>query len=209
VVIVTLGRRDLVNIFPYSDHPCVQKLAAAQDFDVECRNVRAALLEAVLPADSLLFCYKVTQFFIEVSQRGPQSWGHSGLHWENARAMLNHHGGTTMKRLAKGISTRLAENRAAPMIYLALCCNQGRDRSVACSVVLENALKISGFDVTTRHLCQSTWRRNTGCQDAAESVCNPRQPNKQCPDCQVGCSEYLVMDAIQNNWIPELDFSRA
>jgi hypothetical protein len=183
----------------------VQKLAAVRDFNYQI--LRDALLEAVLPADSLLFCYKVTQFYTDIAQRGTQSWRHSGVHWENVQTMLSHHGGKTMQKLAKAIFTRLEENKAAPVIYLALCCNHGRDRSVGCSVVLENALKIAGFAVTTRHLCEQAWRSNQGCQDAAEAVCNSRQPNKPCPECQVMRSREMVMDAIQNNWIPELDFS--
>ncbi len=203
VLIVTLGRHALANI--YRDSSCVQKLAMARDFDSQ--NVREALLEAVLPADSLVFCFNAKQFVTPESQRGAKSWRHSGLHWENAQAILDHNGGKTMGKLASDISTRLEENREAPKIHLALCCNQGWDRSVGVSVVLENALKIAGFVVSTRHLCQQAWRSNLGCQKEAKFVSNSRHPNKPCPECQVWCSRDLVLNAIKNEWIPELSFS--
>ena len=208
IEILTLGRHSLATIRPFCTCPAVKEFNEAQNMDwrLGLHAVRQALR---LPPESVVLFFSVTHFFeAKADLRTEPDWHHSGMHSANVRRILHHMGGDTMRSLAQRVRSQLQGHlqaeRPLSKIFIAFCCNGGRDRSVGVSVVFENALKLCGFSkVSTRHLCQQAWRSNRGCLECAEFFANSRHPFRPCPQCQVLASRSLVEETIQGH-IPQL-----
>ena len=206
----TWGRHTLYKISPYCNYTPVKELYRISqlrtdvNLGVSKKALRAAIRLREEDADPLILDCK--RFHEDQSYlRTCPSWGHGGLHPDNVRRLFAHNNGDTMHNLLQELHGFVQErqrdwaatNAQRRTLDIGLQCNQGRDRSVGMSVVLENMFNLNGWTATTTHLCRSHWRRNHNCQKEADQHASPMDPFRYCPSCKPVNSRRLVQAKME------------
>ena len=222
VNLYTWGRKELGLIGPFCTMQDVKELlrwsspkgrgrdGGPFNLDLSVKAGRAAMRLPDNSPDPLVFNCRVFREDIKTIS-GDDDWGHSGLHRTNVRRLFDHNHGATMKDMSGKIHNLVLQRHkswpaGAPVVLdIGLECNKGRDRSVGMSAILENAFKINGWTVSTKHLCESNWRRNEGCLRAGEQQATSMDPHPHCPYCQPGKSSDLVAERTARQF-PSLRF---
>ena len=144
--------------------------------------------------------------------RGAADWHHTGKHPLNIQRLFEHNSGETMRRflgtLQSLVQTRQRNKKSTDPDILDICleCNKGRDRSVGCAVVLANAFSLSGWNVKTRHLCESGWNHKVECARSAREAQSWADSQAGCPHCTVARSEDHVKRMMESGSFEDLHF---